>query len=58
MKSLFYYNYWLVNYFLGKNNRWIKQNITEKVDDCDFTEIDLILSPWANVFVQADGHYR
>ena len=36
----------------------LQTKITEKVDDCDFTEIYLILPPWANVFVQADGHYR
>ena len=59
-KSSFFYNYWLVHYFSGKNNRWIlfKRKITEKVDDSDFTEIYLILPTWANVFVQADGHYR
>ena len=46
--------------FSVQNNGWIliKQKIAEKVDDSDFTEIDLIVPPGGNVFVQTDGHYR
>ena len=46
--------------FSVQNNRWIliKQKIAEKVNNSDFTEIDLIVPPWANVFVQTGRHYR
>ena len=46
--------------FSVQNNRWIliKRKIAEKVNDSDFTEIDLIVPPWANVFVQTGRHYR
>ena len=46
--------------FSVQNNRWIliKRKIAEKVKDSDFTEIDLIVPPWTNVFVQTGGHYR
>ena len=35
----------------------LKQKIAEKVDS-DLTEIDLIVPPWANMFVQTGRHYR
>ena len=46
--------------FSVQNDRWIltKQKIAEKVNDSDFTEIDLIVPPWANMFVQTGRHYR
>ena len=46
--------------FSVQNNRWIliKQKIAEKVNDSDFTEIDLIVPPWPNVFAQTGRHYR
>ena len=46
--------------FSVQNNRWIlmKGKIAEKVNDSDFTDIDLIVPPWANVFVQTDRLYR
>ena len=36
--------------FSVQNNRWIliKQKIAEKGNDSDFTEIDLMVPPWAN----------
>ena len=46
--------------FSVQNERWIliKQKFAEKVNDSDFTEIDLIVPPWANVFVHPSRHYR
>ena len=46
--------------FSIQNDRWIliKRKIAEQVNDSDFTEIDLIVLPWANVFVQTGRHYR
>ena len=43
-----------------QNNRGVllKQKIAEKVNDSDFTEIDLIVQLWPNVFVQTGRHYR
>ena len=34
----------------------VKNNV--KANHSDFTEIDLIVPPWANVFVQTGRHYR
>ena len=46
--------------FSVQNDRWIlvKRKIAEKVNDSDFTEIDLIVPPWANMFEQTGRHYR
>ena len=51
--SLFFYKILSGTLFSVQNYRWIliKQKIAEKVNDSDFTEIDLIDPPWINVFV-------
>ena len=46
--------------FSVQNNRWIliKRKIAEKIYPSDFTEIDLIVPPWASMFVQTGRYYR